>query len=459
MKRYCFVLGTAFCLLFACIQAFGQEKIPAKIDAILGAPINAGRVAGASVAVVKGNETLVMKGYGFADLELDVPTPPRATYEIGSITKQFTAAAILLLAEEGKLSLADEMTKFLPCYPTQGNHVTIRHLLNHTSGIKGYTELPGFREFQMLKKPREELVKLFSGRPFDFNPGDEQIYNNSAFFLLGLIIERVSGKPYAEFIQEHLFDRAGMGDSYYCTERAIHKNHAHGYDMDRNVLVLKAYVDHMWPYAAGSLCSGAPDLVAWSKALHGGKVLKPESYREMTSAARLNDGTTIRYGMGLSLTETDGRRTISHGGTINGFRSVLEYYPDDDLVIVVLLNTAGPVAPRDLARQIAEAVLGKAPDRSHPFDGDLTQFAGDFTGKGRGLPTTVHIAVSGNQITFINTETQRASAEMLEYFGNDTFGFKDIVVIFKRENGHISRLHLDTGYGHNILSRQSTTQK
>src|SRR5213083_2207471 len=260
MRRNRFVLGTAFCLLFACIQAFGQENIPAKIDAIVGAPINAGRVAGASVAVVKGNETLVMKGYGFADLELDVPTPPRATYEIGSITKQFTAAAILLLAEEGKLSLADEMTKFLPRYPTQGNHVTIRHLLNHTSGIKGYTELRGYRDFQMLKRPREELVKVFSGRPFEFKPGEEQIYNNSAFFLLGLIIEKVSGKPYAEFIQEQLFDRVGMKDSYYCSERAIHKNHAHGYDTERNTLVLKAYLDHSWPFAAGSLCSNTTDL-------------------------------------------------------------------------------------------------------------------------------------------------------------------------------------------------------
>src|SRR5438309_2996030 len=263
MKQTRLLLGTAFWLLVAIIQASGQESIAVKIDAIVEAPVKAGRVAGASVAVVKGNETIVTKGYGFADLELDVPTPPQATYEIGSITKQFTAAAILLLAEQGKLSLADEMTKFLPDYPTRGNHVTIRHLLNHTSGIKGYTELREFRDFQMLKNPREELVKLFSGKPSDFIPGDEQIYNNSAFFLLGLIIERVSGKPYSEFIQEHLFDRAGMGDSYYCTERAIHKNHAHGYDMDRNVLVLKAYVDHMWPYAAGSLCSSAPDLFVW----------------------------------------------------------------------------------------------------------------------------------------------------------------------------------------------------
>src|SRR5438552_10865351 len=283
MKRNRLFLGTAFWLLLALIQASGQESLSAKIDAIVEAPVRAGRVAGASVAVVKGNETIVTKGYGFADLELDVPTPPQATYEIGSITKQFTAAAILLLVEEGKLSLADEMTKFLPDYPMQGNHVTIRHLLNHTSGIKGYTELPEFRDFQMLKRPREELVKLFSGRPFDFKPGEEQIYNNSAFFLLGLIIEKVSGTPYAEFIQQQLFDRVGMKDSYYCSERAIHKNHAHGYDTDRDTLVLKAYVDHSWPYAAGSLCSNATDLVAWNKAVHGGKVWKPESYREKTS--------------------------------------------------------------------------------------------------------------------------------------------------------------------------------
>ena len=459
MKRDRLLLGTFFWLLLAFIQASGQESISAKIDAIVEAPVKAGRVAGGSVAVLKGNETIVMKGYGFADLELDVPTPPRATYEIGSITKQFTAAGILLLAEQGKLSLADEMTKFLPDYPTRGNHVTIRHLLNHTSGIKGYTELREFRDFQMLKNPREELVKLFSGKPFDFNPGDEQIYNNSAFFLLGLIIERVAGQTYAEFIQEHLFNRVGMTDSYYCSERAIHKNHAHGYDTVRDVLALKAYLDHSWLYAAGSLCSSATDLVAWNKALHGGKVLKPESYREMTSPALLNGGAAVRYGMGISLTETDARRTISHGGRINGFLSESEYYPDDDLVIVVLLNTTGPVTPRDLARQIAAAVLGKAPDRRRPFEGDLTPFAGDFTGKGRGRPTTIHIGVSGNQILFTNTEIPRASAQTLEYFGNDTFGFKDTVVMFERENGKIPRLHFDTGYGHNILSRQSTSEK
>jgi CubicO group peptidase (beta-lactamase class C family) len=459
MLRPCLPCCAAFCLLIGCVDVSSQAGLATRIDAIVEAPIKAGKVAGASVAVVKGSDTVVMKGYGFADLELGVPTPPRATYEIGSVTKQFTAASILLLAEQGKLSLDDDVTKFLPDYPTQGNRVPLRRLLNHTSGIKGYTELPEFREFALLKKPRQELVKLFGEKPFDFKPGEEQIYNNSAFFLLGLIIEKASGQTYAEFVQEHLFDRVGMKDSYYCSERTIRKNHAHGYDTDRNALVLKAYLDHTWPYAAGSLCSNTIDLVGWNKALHGGKVLKAESYREMTSPGTLNDGTRIRYGMGISLSDTDGRRTLFHGGGINGFLSESEYYPNDDLVIVVLLNTAGPVGPRELARQIAETVLGKAPDRTRPFQGDLTQFTGLFTGRGRGRPATVRIEANGHDLTFTNTAGSGTPAEILKYYGNDTFGFKETLVTFEKENEKVSRLRLDTGGGYNILSRQAESQK
>jgi CubicO group peptidase (beta-lactamase class C family) len=459
MRRPHFICGTVLCLLIGCVDASSQAGIANTIDAIVEGPIRAGRVAGASVAVVKGRETIVMKEYGFADLELNVLTPPRATYEIGSVTKQFTAASILLLVEQGKLSLDDNLTKFLPDYPTRGNVVTIRRLLNHTSGIKGYTELPEFREFQMTKKPREELVKLFSAQPFDFKPGEEQIYNNSAFFLLGLIIEKVAATSYAEFVEKNLFNRAGMNDSYYCSERTIHKNHAHGYDTDANKLVLKAYIDHSWPYAAGSLCSNTVDLVAWNKALHGGKVLKAESYKEMTSPGVLNDGTRLRYGMGIELSDTDGRRTISHGGGIHGFLSESEYYPDNDLVIVVLLNTAGPVAPRDLARQIAEAVLGKAPDRSQAYQGDLTRLVGLFTGRGRGRPTAVRVDVKGHDLTYQNAAVTGRAPETLTYYGNDMFGFKDTRVIFEKQNDRALRLRLDTGGGYNILSRESDSQK
>lgn len=446
----------ALCLL-ACMAVAGsptaaQTDLGARIDAVVAPPIRDGKLAGASVAVVRGGRTLLMKGYGFADLELEVPTPPKATYEIGSVTKQFTAASILLLAEQHKLSLDDELTKYLPDYPTRGNRVTIRQLLNHTSGIKGYTEMPEFREFQRLHRPRQELVALFSGVPFEFAPGTEQTYNNSAFFLLGLIIEKVSGTSYESFVKSHLFDKVGMPDSYYCSEKTIRKNHTHGYDTDDGTLVLKGYLDHLWPYAAGSLCSNTTDLVAWTRALHGGKVLSPASYREMTTPGVLNDGTRIRYGMGIALADIGGRRAIAHGGGISGFLSEVEYYPDEDLVVVVLLNTAGPVAPRELAKQIVDVVLPAPKDRSRPFTGDLAAFAGTFTGRGRGRDSKVRIAVENGALTYTDLAASRP-AERLAFYGDDTFGYRDTLVIFEKRGGAVARLRVDTGTGHNVLAR------
>lgn len=176
----------------AAAQGRSRAAAVAAIDSIVDKALEGGKAAGMSVGVVKGRDTLVLKGYGFADLEFDVRTPDRAVYEIGSVTKQFTASSILLLQERGQLSLDDPITKYLPTYPTQGHAITIRRLLDHTSGIKGYTELPEFGNFMKRHEPRDSLVALFSNKPFDFNTGDDLIYNNSAYFLVGLIIEKVS---------------------------------------------------------------------------------------------------------------------------------------------------------------------------------------------------------------------------------------------------------------------------
>lgn len=430
-------------LLLAACAAAAQNNLPATIDAIVEAPIKAGKVAGASVAVVRGNQTIVERGYGFADLQLDVPTPARAIYEIGSVTKQFTAAAILLLAEDGKLSLDDEVTKFLPDYPTAGHRVTLRHLLNHTSGIKGYTELPEFGQFMVLKKPKDELVKLFSSHPFDFAPGEDLVYNNSAFFLLGLIIEKASGQSYAEFVKARLFDKVGMADSSYCSERTIQKRKVHGYDTVNGTLVLKGYLDHSWPYAAGSLCSTAHDLVLWNRALHGGKVLSADSYRAMITPATLNDGSPLRYTMGLAVTNTGGRRSISHGGGINGYLSQLDYYPAEDLTIAVLFNTAGPVNPQTVSREIADAVLGKAAVAEKTFDGDLSVFAGSYSGRGRGAPTAIRIEARGNALHFVRKTGATTLDERLQYLGDDTFGFRDTLLRFQREAGKVTSVRLD----------------
>src|SRR5579872_5050736 len=210
-------------------QPAGSPDLAA-IRAIVGAPITAGKVAGASVLVSRQGQTILSQSFGQADLELDVPMPADASFEIGSVTKQFTSASILLLAERGKLALDDDMTKYLPDVPTHDRRITIRHLLTHTSGIKGYTELPEFRDLMPIRKPPDTLVKLFADKPLDFEPGEDLVYNNSGYFLLGLIIEKVSGQKYADFVKANLFDTVGMPGSYYCSESAVHHHHAHGYD-------------------------------------------------------------------------------------------------------------------------------------------------------------------------------------------------------------------------------------
>ena len=439
----------------AAAQTRSRASAVAAIDSIVASALQGGKAAGMSVGVVTGRDTLVLKGYGQADLEFDVPTPDRAIYEIGSVTKQFTASSILLLQERGQLSLEDPITKYLPNYPTQGHAITIRRLLDHTSGIKGYTELPEFGAFMKRHEPRDSLVALFSNKPFDFDTGDDMVYNNSAYFLVGLIIEKVSGMPYADFVKKNLFDKAGMDDSRYCSENAIVKRRAHGYDTGPTGLVRAAYLDHLWPYAAGSLCSTAGDLVAWNRALHGGKILSPASYREITTPGTLNDGSRLRYAKGLAVHELAGHRVIEHGGGINGFLSASNYFPDDDAIIVVLVNTAGPVSPDAIAAQIADAVLGKKEPRSQTFSGELSQFAGTFAGAGRGRPMTLTIGADSGKLTVQAVGPRGADTPRpARYVGNDTFQIGETRYTFVTENGKVAKLRVDGVYGYSHLMRK-----
>jgi CubicO group peptidase (beta-lactamase class C family) len=414
-------------------------RLTAAIDAILNTPIDEGKVAGGSVAVTQGGCTILSKAYGLSDLELDVATPADANYEIGSVTKQFTAASIMLLAERGALTLDDAITKYLPAYPVNGKHIAIRNLLTHTSGIKGYTELPEFADFSMCSGPRESLVSLFSAKPMDFEPGTALVYSNSGYFLAGLIIETVSGMSYADFVQKNLFDAVGMKNSYYCDQRAIRHKHAHGYDTRDGHLVLKGYTDHTWPFAAGSLASTAWDLAMWLNAFHGGRVLSEQSYRAMTTPAVLNDGTQTRYGLGVAIDEVGGRRVIYHDGGISGFVGDTEYFPEAGLAIAVLLNTAGPVSPRHLARAIADVVIGKGTDHSRPFAGDLMPFTGTF-GVGCRTLVTVSVAVGTLMLTLAGPN---ALTMPLQYYGADTFACGDWRAMFERRQSRVTGLRLD----------------
>ena len=454
LRRCCLTVFSLFVFVSGVTaQTWDRARIAAVTDSIVNGLLKGGRAAGMSVAVVHGRDTLVMKQYGFADLEFDVPTPPRAIYEIGSVTKQFTATSILQLQEQGKLSLDDDLTKYLPNYPTQGNRVTIRRLLDHTSGIKGYTEMPEFGEFMKRKLPRDSLVALFSSRPFDFVPGEAQVYNNSAFFLLGLIIEKASGMKYEDYVKTNLFDKAGMKDSRYCSENAVVKLRAHGYDVGAAGLVRAAYLDHTWPYAAGSLCSTTGDLVAWNHALHETNLLlTPASHRELVAPGTTNDGTRLRYGKGIGVDSMFGRPAYAHGGGINGFLSELEYFPQDSLSIVVLINTAGPVNPGLVSRGVAETIYGKWAPKAVAFTGNPADYAGEYHGAGRGREMVVRISADPSGKGLLGQPVPGQGGPLL-YLGNETFERNGGRFTFVRENGAVTKIRMSGGSAYAVLKK------
>lgn len=351
------------------------------VDEIIEREMDAIPMAGVSVAIARGDDVLVARGYGLADIENDVPATDETVYRIGSITKQFTAAAIMQLIESGDVSLDDPLTRFLPDYPMQGHTVTVEHLLNHTSGIKSYTGLgPVWRRTIPLDLSRDELVDLFKDRPFDFAPGERYRYNNSGYYLLGLIIEKASGQTYTEYLEEHVFPKAGLEATYYCDNRPIIPNRAEGYQIVDGEIVNDDPIGMRQPYAAGSLCSTVTDLVKWTRSLSGGAVVRPDSYEQMTTPGTLNDGSPMTYGFGLQIGEFEEHARVAHGGGINGFVTAMTHYPDDEVIVVVLTNS-GDAHPGQLNADLSRLALGlPAPEilDLDLTDDELALYAGTY---------------------------------------------------------------------------------
>jgi CubicO group peptidase (beta-lactamase class C family) len=387
------------------------------IDSVANAAIVEKRTAGVSIAVVKNGKPILVKGYGFADLENDVPATAGTVYRIGSVTKQFTSAAIMRLMEQGKLSLDDTLQKFLPNVPSQGNHVTIRHLLTHTSGIRSYTNLgPKWARVMRIDLVPDSLVALFANEPYDFKPGDAYRYNNSGYFLLGMIIEKLSGKPYGQYLKDEFFTPLGLKGTLYCDQAPLIKHRAQGYaPLPNNTGFTNAEPLSMTqPYAAGSLCSTVGDLVTWTQALSSGKVVSPASYKLMTTPGTLNDGKPMNYGFGLGVGTLAGHRQVSHNGGINGFISELHLYPDDSVITVVLTNT-GALTAIELERRIARRTLGIKDLPAVPIDAAaLQRFVGEYA-----IGTVrVKLSVDNGRL---RAEQPGAPAFMLKHVGNARF--------------------------------------
>ncbi len=336
---------------------------------------------GVSVAVELGDELIFAGGFGYADLENDVPATVDTVYRIGSVTKQFTAAAIMLLVEDGDLDLETDLRELLPDYDTHGFRIPVERLLNHTSGIKGYTEMEEFWSRARLDLGHDAMLELFGSEPFEFEPGDRYQYNNSGFYLLGVLIERLSGSAYSAFLEERLFRPLGLERTHYLDNDPIVPGRAEGYETTpdggfRNDDPLSMRL----PYAAGSLGSSVLDLLKWQRALVGAEAVGAASHQRMVTAGTLVSGEPVPYGYGLALGEAHGQRRISHGGGINGFRAQLSWYPEPRLGIAVLMN-AGSGRPGLLENRIARHALGMEQPRIEEIPRtpeDLEPLAGTY---------------------------------------------------------------------------------
>ncbi len=348
--RRCAV-GVALALLLTG-SAAAQDLTP-KFDEYLNALAKQGRFTG-SALVAREGKVIFSKGYGFANVELDVPNTPQTKFRLGSITKQFTAAAILLLQERGKLSVQDPICKYFDNCPAAWSEVTIHHLLSHTGGIPNFTSFPDYAPKMMMPVTTREMIARFKDKPLDFKPGEKWSYSNSGYFLLGYIIEKAAGESYESFLQKNVFDPLKMTNTGYDHHDTILKQRATGYSLVKGKTVNSSYLDMTQPYSAGSLYSTAEDLFVWNEALYSGKLLSERSRQAMLTPVK------NEYAYGLSVQTKSGRKTISHGGGINGFSTFIVRLVDDKVTIVVLRNADyGIPGPGQLSVDLTAIVFGE----------------------------------------------------------------------------------------------------
>ena len=353
--------------------ALDLHRAQAVADSAARALVAAGQIPGIVVGIAARGQPMFTRGYGIADVEMQAPVTTATVFRIRSITKQYTAAAVLQLVERGTMRLDDSITRYLPDFPVQGHHVTIRHLLNHTSGLTTRTgsldiatalgQKGGEAQWHKLDFSYSEMVERFGRLPFEFKPGEKYDYNNFGYFLLGHIIAKVVGVPYPEYIEREVLRPLGLEATWYCDDQRIIPQRAEGYEFVGGKLINAPYTSAVAPGgSAGSLCGTVGDGLRWTELLHGGKVISQAMYAEMTTRPRLTGGDSSWYGMGAYLPPARvsfGRRKIYHGGTRPGFGSYVAHYPDAGLTIAAFNNGgSGREKAEEIEAAIARAALG-----------------------------------------------------------------------------------------------------
>lgn len=445
---------TVFALGTVALQASGAQSPPPKttvahtVDSLAADFVATHGAPGVSIAVVRRGDTLVMGGWGKADLESDVPATARTVYRIGSITKQFTASAVMQLVEHGRVKLDESIGAYLPALPLAWRGVTVRQLLNHTSGIPSYTDVGLRWETRWAEEMNPDtLVALTAKDTMWFKPGTSWRYDNSGYVVLGMLIERVTGHPWATDIAERLARPLGLSDTQNCMTQPVIPRRAQGYEDASGAWVNATYLAMSQPYAAGALCSTVGDMARWDQALASGKVVSTTSYAEMTSP--IGAALKSKYGFGLTRDSLEGHLVILHGGGINGFLAYNTWFPDDRMSVTVLTNS-GSARADQLMAQVERAALGipllRVPARVHITAAERAQYVGTYSLDLGGEP---------RDFTFFERDGelygQLAGRGVHVYIpaGHDIYGASfdpTLRVIFTVENGKATKITLKQGW-------------
>jgi D-alanyl-D-alanine carboxypeptidase len=433
----------------------GEEALVQQIEQILAAAYPSNQ-PGAAVLVQRGDRVLLRKGYGLADVEWGIPVDPATVFRIGSVTKQLTAAAVLRLVQEGKLSLDDPLTRFFPEAPAYLRAVRIEHLLTHTSGIPTYGTLPDYPRWSQLNVTPDWLVRRVLDEPLQFTPGAGWSYTDSGFYLLGLILEKVHGKSYEEVMREQIFEPLGMAHTFYDRGERIIPRQASGYAWWGGQLIHAPYQSMDLLAAAGALASTVDDLARWSAALDGDRLVRRDLLARAFTPYRLADGRSTYYGYAWAIGDYEGHTLVEHGGKISGFEAHILRVPDAGILVVLLTNATGRKPDPDfLATRIATYLLGKPYD---PVAVPVSEAAArEYVGiYGDDERTRREVLLRDGRLW-----VRRGEAEPQEILsrGNDEFFAEGSFLEFRFERGEsgaVVRMVLKPDYGAEIRAEKLT---
>lgn len=423
------LIGLALCPL-GCdspAESSGSNALSAAIDSVVLDHVQQGLVAGASVVVLQADDTLHARGYGLSRIDGQVSATPESLFNVGSVAKLFTGAALSRLAEAGRLSLDDPVLLWLPEFPNpeQGQRITTRSLLNHTSGLSDHlaADLARWETSRAPLTPEWLMTEYLSDLPLDFEPGSHWSYSNAGFFLASLIIERASGKPWFDYINDEILSPLGLRRMRLCNEDP--DSVAPGYDATDSGFEESVLFAETGVRGDGGLCASAMDLAHVPRALESGLVVSPTSLSDMLTPTTLSTGVDVPYGLGVRLGRLQGRRSWGHTGGLNGNVAVVTWFPEEEVTIVVVTNTVGTEAD---GLTIYEAVVGRVldiettpPSRLVTDSADLLPYTGRYRGGRNGAVYDVGIEAA----QLVVSQIGREAITRLTYLGDHTFARAD----------------------------------